>query len=298
MTLADRIHLSSIPGFEGLARGRRPDMQTAPIRQRNAAESCGSCRSVLPEGCARCVSCGAWTFTAESEEELHSLFLSLDEVEDVPDNRLLMKEFYSPIFGGGLMADQTILIGGEPGGGKSVFSLVMGQGMAKESGRPTLLLHTEEDARQVKARAKRLGIPPSSFVIVNEPLDEALECLDSDEMEFGMGVLDSLPDLIGDNPMEAVRVLKRIKEWSKTHQVPFLILDHVNKGEELAGLMRLRHAVDTTVYLRWDGISDTRTLTVMKNRHGQGKSMKLVMTPETAKRPGLLLAVKQEGSLK
>ena len=72
----------------------------------------------------------------------------------------------------------------------------------------------------------------------------------------------------------------------------------MNKGEELAGLMRLRHAVDTTVYLRWDGISDTRTLTVMKNRHGQGKSMKLVMTPETAKRPGLLLAVKQEGSLK
>jgi DNA repair protein RadA/Sms len=250
---------------------------------------CDHCEAELAQGCYRCTVCGQYSFPVEQEETEEELFMSLADVDDVPLVRLLDDEWWSPIFGGGFTPDQMMLLGGEPGAGKSVWALIVGERMAEVTDRPTLYLNTEESREAIKDRCRRLEIDPGAFMMVTSPLDESLVCLDSTLHEFGFGILDAVPDLVGDDPMDAVRALKRIRMWARERQAPFLALDHVNKGEELAGLMRLRHEVDTTIYLHGDDVSPERLMTVIKNRHGQGhKSLKLRMRSEDEPRPGLL----------
>jgi hypothetical protein len=86
-----------------------------------------------------------------------------------------------------------------------------------------------------------------------------------------------------------VHVLKRLKTFAMDTDTPILAVDHVNKGEELAGLLRQQFQVDTVIYLRNNPGEDERYWTTIKNRFGQGnKVIELLMRQETAKFPGLL----------
>jgi DNA repair protein RadA/Sms len=249
---------------------------------------CKHCHTELPEDRYKCVICGRFNVAPE-EEELVPAFKPLADVDDIETVRLTSKHWWAPILGGGLVARQLILIGGDPGAGKSTWSLMLAEACAVETGRRAALIPTEEDEKDVKTRVKQLGLDSDCFLIPSASQDETLACLEGADEDFSIVMLDSLPDLIGDDPNEAVRVLDTLKEYAKAHDVPILVIDHANKGDELAGLKRLQHKVDTTIYMKREDGAEECYMTCLKNRFGQAhKVIELVMQEENAEQPGLL----------
>lgn len=260
---------------------------TRGLRARATSMNCNHCQAELENGKTRCALCGKRTFIPTEDES--PLFGSLSEVEDVNEDRIFTETWWGPLFGGGWVQAQRILLGGEAGGGKSTFALQAGEQAWIETGLRTLYLATEEKAIHIKARCQRLEIDTDAFAIVTRPLDDLLDCLDESDEEFGMLVLDSLSDLIGQDLNEGIEAIGRISDYLDGCDTRALIIDHVNKGEEMAGLYRLRHAVDTTVYLRSKDDSPERIMEIHKNRHGQGHlKAKLLMRDSDQKQPGLL----------
>src|ERR1700722_19349416 len=131
---------------------------------------CNHCGAELEEGKFRCLQCGKMTLSNEEDEG--PTFMSLADVDDTEEERILKDAFFAPLFGGGWVQSQRILIGGEAGGGKSTFALQAGELVFEEMGLPTLYIATEEKAIHIKARCKRLRISPHAFMVVCGDIDE------------------------------------------------------------------------------------------------------------------------------
>jgi len=187
------------------------------------------------------------------------LKLSLDEV-----NRVL---------GGGLTSGSLVLIGGEPGIGKSTLLLQLAAAMAGPEGR-AVYVSGEETARQVKLRAERLALKGEGLYILSETdLDVILNQIQ--QLAPRLVVVDSiqtvyLPEL-ETAPGSIVQVreaTQRLMSWAKTAGVPVLISGHVTKDGAIAGPRLLEHIVDTVLYLEGEPFSAYRLLRGVKNRFG------------------------------
>jgi len=248
---------------------------------------CKRCGCDLEEGKFKCLACGQFNVIPPEDDDAPA-FMPLSDAPRTKANRLTAKKWWAGILGGGLVQRQCILLGGEPGGGKSTWALQLGEACSKETGKQALYIATEEAAQEIRDRAERIGVDPDCFATPLELQDAELACLDTPD-EFCLVILDSLPDLIGDDPNEGVRVLHRLKHYSMDRDTTSLAIDHVNKGEELAGLNRLKHLVDTTMLIRNPDDSDERFMTVKKNRFGGGnKTIPLLMRTEDETNPGML----------
>ena len=223
--------------------------------------------------------CGAWTFD-EPKPVLPpaAATVSLAEVEDATVNRLTMGAWWAELFGGGIVAGTTTLIGGEPGGGKSTVSLQIADAIIEETDLPALYLSMEEMTSVIKGRASRLRCKHLTRIIVprERPTTE-LEILES-AGPVSIVILDSLPYLAAFNEEVAVEVCNLLTIYAQDTCTPILILNHVNKGKALAGLMTLQHAVDMTVYIRHDEKTEERAWQTIKNRNGASISHDLIMT--------------------
>jgi predicted ATP-dependent serine protease len=250
-------------------------------------ESCKHCGADLEEGRFQCPKCRRFNMTP-AEADGTPLVKSLSEVDDLERVRLTRKEFWAPLLGGGLVQSQLLLIGGGAGSGKSTWVVQVLASIARETGKRGLLIHTEESEKEVKARVKRLGYDSEHFAIPLEPQDEGLACLEEPE-DYAIVIVDSLQDLVGEDPNEAVRALGVLKEYAMATDTPVIAVNHVNKDEDMAGLNRLKHKVDTTMLIIGDEDSPERVMTVTKNRFGQShKRMILIMNGENDRYPGLL----------
>lgn len=215
--------------------------------------------------------CGTWTIKAPPPPlPVAARTIPLSEVEDLTIDRLGADTWWAPLLGGGIVPGTTILIGGEPGGGKSTLSVQIADAIAEETGLPSLYLAMEEKAGMIRSRAARIGCQHLNRIIVpaEKPTAE-LEILNGLE-DVGFIILDSLPYLAGRDENKALDICQRLTEYAQETDTPILILDHVTKGEQLAGLMTLQHAVDVTIYLRSNHRVERRVWETIKNRHGDG----------------------------
>lgn len=240
---------------------------------------CRCCRTKLDAGKWLCGLCGKWT---RSAAPLAGLTVPLSQVVASDVDRIATSGFWADLTGGGFVRGTSVVIGGEPGGGKSTVALQIADTFADESNESdgrTVYLPTEEKPSMIRARASRLQCEHLDKIVVpTVELTPDLEFLDEIEPP-GLIILDSLPDLVGGDKNLAVVVCKRLTNYARETDAVVLILDHVTKGEELAGLMHLQHAVDLTVYLRSVGKLKRRVWETIKNRHGAGfLSCDLVMT--------------------
>jgi DNA repair protein RadA/Sms len=246
---------------------------------------CRVCEKPLPPNVFLCRFCGRWTRERTSTEEQAAgpapKLIPLSEVEDATIDRLGAETWWAPLLGGGGVRGTTILVGGDPGGGKSTISLQIADDIADETPGDILYLPTEEKPSFIRGRASRLLCRNLNRIVVPaEPLTAELELLDHIEPGPFM-ILDSLPDLVGHDDKSAVEVCKRLSVYAQATDTLIFILDHVTKGEEFAGLKRLEHAVDVTVYLRSKHRKNRRTWETIKNRFGDGfVSRDLVMTAQ------------------
>jgi DNA repair protein RadA/Sms len=177
------------------------------------------------------------------------------------------------VLGGGLVAGAAILVGGEPGVGKSTLLLQAAAGLAR-SGSTALVVSAEESERQVGIRAGRLGIDDEGvFVLAESDVDAVLAA--AVDLRPGMLVVDSVQTVSTSGVEGSAGGTGQVREcgarlvgFAKEHGIPVVIVGHVTKDGSIAGPKLLEHMVDVVLYLEGDDHRDLRFLRSLKNRFG------------------------------
>ncbi len=245
---------------------------------------CQQCGKESPKWLGRCPDCQAWNSFVETRITLSrtpSQLLSrgnrpqeLSQVEkgDFPRFHLGFAEV-NRVLGGGLVPGSLVLVGGEPGIGKSTLLLQI-SGMMAENNEVVAYISGEESINQVKLRSERLGIGGKGIYFLSEPdLAVVLDCLES--LSPGLAIIDSiqtmyLEDVAGmPGSISQVRECTwRLERWAKQNNVPLLITGHVTKEGAIAGPGTLEHIVDVVLYFEGEPFSSYRVLRSVKNRFG------------------------------
>ncbi len=246
---------------------------------------CQNCGNESPKWVGRCNSCGQWNTyveevkitgkvperypTAQSDKKSKPLYLQNIEPEDYIRAESNISEF-DRILGGGIVPGSFILLGGEPGIGKSTLALQL----AMDSDKKVLYVSGEESAGQIKMRAERIGVNNSNCLIYAETrLEEiinqfdqvkpSLLIIDSIQTVYTT-IIDSAPGSVSQVRECAARLLKSAKESA----VPVILIGHITKDGSLAGPKVLEHIVDTVIQFEGDQNLNFRILRTLKNRFG------------------------------
>jgi DNA repair protein RadA/Sms len=177
------------------------------------------------------------------------------------------------VLGGGVVPGSVVLVGGEPGIGKSTLLLQVSARL-QEAGRPTLYVSGEESALQVRLRADRLAGGAGEVLILPETELESI-LLRAAEVAPSVLLVDSIqtaytPDLEGapGNVGQVRECAARLQRYAKSTGTAVVLVGHVTKGGGIAGPKTLEHIVDTVLYFEGAGSQDHRVLRATKNRFG------------------------------
>jgi DNA repair protein RadA/Sms len=260
--------------------------QTQPTgRQARTVFTCQECGHQSPKWLGRCPDCTRWnsfTETAAARPSRSSaaaaavappVELSSVDADDTALFPVNMPEF-DRVLGGGVVPGSLVLIGGDPGIGKSTLLLQAAAGTSGRDGRPVLYLSGEESPRQVKMRAARLGIDGQRLFVVTETnLDAALR--EAESLSPALLVVDSIQTVYTDEAQQAPGSVAQLRQctmtlmrWAKGGGVPVFIVGHVTKEGDIAGPRLLEHIVDAVLYLEGERFSNYRLLRGVKNRFG------------------------------
>ena len=258
---------------------------------------CQQCGRTLPRMMGRCPQCGAWGSLVEEVVAAPAASSSssaavrglsgrstprrLDEISGDPEERLeLPIGEFARVLGGGIVPGSIVLVGGDPGIGKSTLLLQMAVELAAQ--RKVLYVSGEESERQIKMRAVRLlknedgspqAMPANLYLVTETNLDVILEHIQS--VQPYLVIVDSiqtiyLPDM---NSMAGAvgqvrECANRLRELAKSSNMAVFLIGHVTKEGVIAGPRVLEHIVDTVLYLEGDRFLSFRLLRSVKNRFG------------------------------
>jgi DNA repair protein RadA/Sms len=294
--------------------------------------ACTECGGTSNKWAGQCPACGQWNTMVESVMEAATNrfagkpqglvqgapVMRLTDIEalDVPRFGTGIEEF-DRVLGGGLVAGGVVLIGGDPGIGKSTLLL---QALANLSRvKSALYVSGEESGSQVALRAKRLGIDAGDLQLQAEiQLEKIIGTLS--EQKPQVAVIDSIQTLFSDALSSAPGSVAQVREcaaqltrFAKQSGITIILVGHVTKEGALAGPRVLEHIVDTVLYFEGDTHSSFRLVRAFKNRFGAvnelgvfamtDKGLKGVSNPSAlflsqhdAQVPGSCVMVTQEGT--
>ncbi len=177
------------------------------------------------------------------------------------------------VLGGGLVPGSLVLVGGDPGIGKSTLVLQAAAALATQES-PVLYVSAEESAYQLRLRADRLGVADTNVhVFSGTDLDEIL--VTANELQPSLLIVDSIQTVSVDEITSAAGSVSQVREctsrlmqWGKTRHVPVFIIGHVTKEGAIAGPRVLEHMVDAVLYLEGERHGHYRVLRAVKNRFG------------------------------
>src|SRR5256886_3284528 len=186
--------------------------------------------------------------------------------------RLAMREL-NQVLGGGIVPGSLVLVGGDPGIGKSTLLLQLASEVAGSYG-PVLYVSGEESVQQLKLRAQRLGIEGDRLMVLAEnDLDGIVDHLE--KARPMMAVIDSIQTVFMGNVTSAPGSVSQVRECAgrlmllaKSSHIPIFLVGHVNKEGAIAGPRVLEHIVDTVLYLEGERHHSFRILRSQKNRFG------------------------------
>lgn len=256
---------------------------------------CIHCKAAIPSERAQCPECHQWVLAAPASAAQR--FRKLSDVTDADVTRVRTGP-WDPIFGPskdtplgqcGYPAEGIVMLGGNPGGGKSTLSLQIAAAFASQVGAPfpeVLYISKEEGDGAISARAKRLKIPQrtrAKIVLTDLSPEELAQESHTKAFAFSLVIVDSLARWAGpgDAGVAALAVLNDIRKRTKT---PSLVIQHINKDFDFAGLMAYQHDVDVLLTIRTvDGSADDgeelRLIESHKNRFAQSNfQLLLAMT--------------------
>ena len=249
--------------------------------------TCSDCGGTSPKWLGKCPSCGAWNTLIESVAEsgapARNRFASLarsaavaslcdieaTEMERTPTGH----EELDRVLGGGIVEGGVVLIGGDPGIGKSTL-LLQALHALQVAGRNTLYVTGEESAAQVALRSRRLGLDHSQVKVLAEiALEKILATLD--QVQPDIAVIASIQTVYSDQLTSAPGSVAQVRECAahltraaKASGACIVLVGHVTKEGALAGPRVLEHMVDTVLYFEGDTHSSFRLVRAIKNRFG------------------------------
>ena len=253
-------------------------------KDREKTFACGACGHRSAQWLGRCPGCGEWN-TLEEEERADrgrlaagrpaaGRSVAVGEARGEGPGRVStgIREF-DRVLGGGLVDGSLVLVGGEPGVGKSTLLLQAAGGVAGRGG-TVLYVSGEESVRQVAARADRLGVGGGDLRLLNETawenvaqearrLKPALMVIDSIQT-MGVREVPSIPGSVS----QIREVAYNLMNHAKAQGLTCLVVGHITKDGSIAGPKILEHTVDTVIYFEGDRDGHHRLLRAAKNRFG------------------------------
>lgn len=242
---------------------------------------CENCGYRSAKWLGRCPQCGGWDTLVEEKEEKRiskesskkPQVLKIKEINFIGKERFStgLKEF-DFVLGGGIVPSSLILIGGDPGIGKSTL-LTQTASLLSEKGHPVLYVSAEESAEQVKLRTERLSLFGDFYFFSETDLSMILSAIE--EIKPEVVIIDSIQTVyyptLGSSPgsvsqvKECANILMRI---AKEKNITIFLVGHITKEGFIAGPKILEHLVDVVLYLEGERETGFRILRAIKNRFG------------------------------
>lgn len=239
---------------------------------------CSNCQTKVPRWQGKCPSCGEWNTLEESKvvsSKSGVVFkagepMNLSEVDifKLPKIKTGIGEF-DEVVGGGIVPGSLILLGGDPGIGKSTLALQISM---LTSGN-VLYVSGEESVSQIKLRANRVNKRHELDVLAETELESVLATIESRKPD--LVILDSIQTMYSQNASgvaggvaQVTSAVQQIMRMAKQNHISFIVIGHVTKEGYLAGPKTLEHMVDTVLYLEGERFASFRILRCVKNRFG------------------------------
>lgn len=249
---------------------------------------CQNCGAVAPRWAGKCAACGEWNTMIEEADvaatpgsgltrsskgrvvALETLAKSADTVTRLPTGLAELDR----VTGGGIVPGSALLIGGEPGIGKSTLLLQLAASFAK-AGRRAVYFSGEEAAQQVRLRAERLGLSRAPLALAAETNIANILATLAEGPRADLVVVDSIQTLWADALDAAPGTVSQVRaatqslvRYAKAEGVALVLVGHVTKDGQIAGPKVIEHMVDTVLYFEGDRGHVFRILRAAKNRFG------------------------------
>lgn len=281
---------------------------------------CNSCGYEAPKWMGKCPECATWnSMIEEIEQKMTTVSVSMGaQLSNAKPQKLseliITDEFrqgtglseLDRVLGGGIVAGSLILVGGDPGIGKSTLLLQISQTLGV-SNQKVLYISGEESAKQIKIRASRMDVISDNIYIVAETNMQAIE-LHIENVRPDIVIIDSIQTMFNADLSSSPGSVGQVREATlafmkiaKGSGITIFLVGHVTKQGALAGPRVLEHMVDTVLYFEGEGHMSHRILRGVKNRFGStneigmfemtGEGLKEVKNPSE-----LLLSGRQQGA--
>ncbi len=266
---------------------------------------CSECGYETPRWMGKCPDCGAWNTLVEQAPAKEALperaikrqpgtgaqALRLSEIPEEGVERVTtgIGEL-DRVLGGGVVEGSLTLVGGDPGVGKSTLLLQASQQLA-QGGKRVLYVSGEESARQIRMRARRLGVTSESLFILSENAMDAAERR-WEELAPDYMVIDSIQTMYRPDMASAPGSVSQVREcasqlmrYAKTSGCAIFLVGHVTKEGAIAGPRVLEHMVDVVLYFEGDVRHEYRILRAVKNRFGSVNELGIFQMRENGMEP-------------
>ncbi|MBR1822628.1 MAG: DNA repair protein RadA [Ruminococcus sp.] len=250
--------------------------------------TCNQCGYESSKWNGKCPSCGAWNSFEEdiADKSAVSSRSSAQGNADLSDNILELADIgvdsdvrydtgigeLNRVLGGGLVKGSLVLLGGEPGIGKSTILLQICQYLGEDHS--ILYVSGEESARQIKLRADRLGVDTENLYILTSTDAEAVASTLANSAP-DIAIIDSIQTMSISRISSSPASLTQVRECTnlfmhtaKDQEIPIIIVGHVNKDGAIAGPKVMEHIVDAVLYFEGERHQSYRLLRAVKNRFG------------------------------
>jgi DNA repair protein RadA/Sms len=254
---------------------------------------CQECGYHSPKYLGRCPNCSSWTSFVEEVEvaEVKNARVSLtgEKTKPVKLNKVTssqvartkteMEEF-NRVLGGGVVPGSLVLIGGDPGIGKSTLLLQVSTQLASKG--TVLYVSGEESAEQIKLRSERLGDIDNEFYLYAETNMQSIRA-EIEKLQPDFLIIDSIQTIMSPEVSSVQGSVSQVREvtaelmqLAKTNNIATFIVGHVTKEGQLAGPRMLEHMVDTVLYFEGERQHTFRILRAVKNRFGAVNELELI----------------------